>query len=251
MNLCPHTRELQKLRRRTSTPSVTPLPSPGKPQVLGRSQAEGHPTPALALSPTVDSQGDGRGSPEGTSDTEEVAGSGFVVVAPGLVRGQTVGSTVKDEAPEHGTTQTRDDFDGLDSEIRESEAGGLTPTLSGFEDPSESIEVLLEPIAGNEGDLELEDTGRESREMEGETKAGETETSISEDRQTLDSQDAIIGDQSTVTETVAGSGSMAAGARQTGLTGSPLGSKGQYQEAEYARQLRNEAKRLLKASSSR
>lgn len=215
--------------------------------MLGRSQAEGHPTPALALSPTVDSQGDGRGSPEGTSDTEEVAGSGFVVVAPGLVRGQTVGSTVKDEVPE----QTRDDLGGLDSEIRESEAGGLTPTLSGYEDPSESIEVLLEPIAGNERDLELEDTGRELREMEGETKDGETETSISEDQQTLDSQDAIIGDQSTVAEAVTGSGSVAGGVRQAGLTGSPLGSKGQYQEAEYARQLRNEAKRLLKASSNR
>ncbi|KAK4315518.1 hypothetical protein Pmani_013261 [Petrolisthes manimaculis] len=270
-------RELEKLRRRTSTPCVTPLPSPGKPQVaLGRSQAEGHPTPALVLSPTVDSQsGDGRGSPEGTSDTEDVvvAGGGFVLVAPGPVRGHTVGSTARDQGQEqHGTTttatttapQTRDqDHSGVES----GKTTDLSPTLSGFQDPSESIEVLLETGNGDletgdlgtgvrdletgMGDLELDETGREV-----ETKAGETETSISEDRQTLDSQDATIGDQSTVTEGGGvGSGPVVAGGvrrQDTGLAGSPVGSKGrQDMEAEYARQLRNEAKILLKASSTR
>ncbi|KAK3865667.1 hypothetical protein Pcinc_028744 [Petrolisthes cinctipes] len=261
-------RELEKLRRRTSTPSVTPLPSPGKPQVaLGRSQAEGHPTPALVLSPTVDNQGgDGRGSPEGTSDTEEVvvAGGGFVLVAPGPVRGHTVGSTARDQGQEqHGTTTTTPQMRDQDhSGVENGKTPDLSPTLSGFQDPSESIEVLLETGNGDLetgvgdletgiGDLELDDTGRE-----GETKTGETETSISEDRQTLDSQDSTIGDQSTVTDGGVGSGPpfVAGGVRRqdTGLAGSPVGSKGrQDMEAEYAKQLRNEAKILLKASSTR
>nr|XP_045597864.1 RAB11-binding protein RELCH homolog [Procambarus clarkii] len=138
-------REFQKLKRRASAPSITPLTSPKK--QTNRMQAEGNTDNADKSSPiSVDK--DGRESPEGTSDNEEASGGGgFVMVTPSAVplRTQTIGSSANVEFKNgvENSEEITDEGAGAHAQINE-----LINDVSGFEMPSESIEDLIQANHG-------------------------------------------------------------------------------------------------------
>ncbi|XP_071522706.1 RAB11-binding protein RELCH homolog [Panulirus ornatus] len=235
-------RELQKLKQRTPTPSITPLTSPKK--HTDRTQAEGHMYIAEKLSP-LDVDGDGRESPEGISDSEETSGGGggFVMVTTAAVplRTQTIGSSVEAESQDNN-----ENIKNVNGQEANPEGKDLVEAVSGYEDPSESIEVLIQ--ASHE---EAQDTVSEklSEAMENKMTLNEEEDtvkpemSLQESSHVDNTSDSISMDESCITQD---SHLQAADVR---ITNSVVGSEAATEK--YLAQLKTEAKKLLRASSKR
>lgn len=222
-------RELKKLHRKTSTPSVTPLGSPR--QETAQCQNEGFACYSDKVNPLAVDKG-GRESPEGTSDNEETSGGGgFVMISPPAVlqAAQTTGcsSSVMEENIEQIFHQD--------------------PVRSGYEDPSESIEVLIQ--SGSEDTLD-KISERLSEAMDNKIHATGEESSVT---QGISSQDIPtppddIPDVISVTESQINQELQSS--YQDSFEGSSKISRNTTTEA-YLKQIKCEAKNLLRASSRR
>lgn len=236
-------RELQKLKRRASTPSITPLTSPKK--HTDRTQAEGHTYIADKLSP-LDVDGDGRGSPEGISDNEETSagGGGFVMVtaAPVPLRTQTNGSSV--EAESHDNNESIKEINGQDTNLVERKE--LMKAVSGYDDPSESIEVLIQ--ASHE---ETQDTVSKqlSETMENKVNLNEEEVTMKPEISLQDSSPVDNTSDSISINDSCSTQDPHLQAADVGHASTVVGSETVTEK--YLAQLKTEAKQLLKASSKR
>ncbi|XP_066971984.1 RAB11-binding protein RELCH homolog isoform X1 [Macrobrachium rosenbergii] len=134
-------RELKKLKRKSSTPRVTPLQSPQKQIENARYSDE-------KLNPVI-IDGVGRESPEGTSDNEETSGGGgFVMVAASSAsipstRGSLSQVTELADIRNIESTQDESHSDILESEVA---------PLSRYGDPADSIEDLIQTSTENTQD---------------------------------------------------------------------------------------------------
>ena len=213
-------RELQRLRRKSSTPSVSPLQSPQKQHETVR--AEGNP---------VIIDGIGRESPEGTSDNEEASGGGgFVMVTaahtspqvPGGVSRETADSTVK------GALESVDD-----AACQVPQGSDVIP-LGGYDDPSDSIEALIQKTSESTEDL-----------------ISERLTEAIENERTLEMNAEVVHDSS-VKDTISVS-NVSVTEEDSTLADSHDTKDLAIEKTsdEYLEQLRSEAKKLLRVSTSR
>ncbi|XP_042232742.1 RAB11-binding protein RELCH homolog isoform X1 [Homarus americanus] len=237
-------RELQKLKRRTSTPSVTPCTSPKK--QTDRTQAEGHTYNTDKLSPLgVDK--DGRESPEGTSDNEETSGGGgFVMVTAAAVplRTQTIGSSIDIESEDsRENTKEVNSQDSVDHVVRSE----LINAVSGYEDPSESIEVLIQTSHGDTQDNLSEQL---SEAMENKVVLNEEEVTVKPE---ISLQESCIGSDE-VPEAVDENSTSVSQDQQPQVADvriADINMGGEYATEKYLELLKTEAKQLLRASSER
>ncbi|KAK7081924.1 hypothetical protein SK128_015159 [Halocaridina rubra] len=133
-------RELQYMKRKSSTPYVTPLHTPNKPSEsrLGDNNNYTDMRNPIAM------EAIGRESPEGTSDNEETSGGGgFVMVNTSSTPPQVhIGNVPTDNIDDCGTQKLLHDssLDVVHSERVDLEE----PLIGGFDDPADSIEALIQ-----------------------------------------------------------------------------------------------------------
>ncbi|XP_047483216.1 RAB11-binding protein RELCH-like [Penaeus chinensis] len=227
--LASQSRELKKLHRKTSTPSVTPLGSPRKESA--QCQNEGFPCDSDKVNLLAVDKG-GRESPEGTSDNEETSGGGgFVIISPPSVLqvAQTTGcsSAVLQENIEQIFHQD--------------------PVRSGYEDPSESIEVLIQ--SGSEDTLD-KISERLSEAMDIKIHATGEESSVTQEISSQDIQTSPDDIPDVVSVTEYQINQELQSSYQDSIEGSSKISRNTTTEA-YLKQIKCEAKNLLRASSRR